>query len=443
MSAVTVDVLTHTAHEAGLEGGTLQPLVNGACSFSSLTFKTTSYNLKGKPIHLMASLLVRERDRLCIVASRLSPPLLVDARKRQSKEDKSGRAAEAAASVPGQGHSLLPFAPALLERKLEKVDRESSRREIDDSLDGLRAYLSALNIRNKCKHPLFLVLRFNSCVGLWYDTALRGDPLADDASFCAMMRELSSLDGKGTPPNSGATGEPARLAPFVIAIKSLHGAGACHLNCPVQLPSSVSLPHASSLPSTYREVCDHQLTTLRRTYCRLYCSHASGSTPPDILGGNALLGPPCPLMTQASRPVLIGGPPCACGEFGSGDASAHTHQRHAAELLASARQMVLEYQATEVNGDADGGAEVVAADNECPEREWEAGLLLLAESLALHCATRSSAEIVAFMRHDEARAAKRHSGVTPGRDHAPGDAPANQAHPTAPALAGEGSLQPG
>jgi hypothetical protein len=49
MSAVTVDVLTHTAHDAGLEGGTLQPLVNGACSFSSLTFKTTSYNLKGKP----------------------------------------------------------------------------------------------------------------------------------------------------------------------------------------------------------------------------------------------------------------------------------------------------------------------------------------------------------------------------------------------------------
>ena len=32
MSAVTVDVLTHTAHDAGLEGGTLQPLVNGACS---------------------------------------------------------------------------------------------------------------------------------------------------------------------------------------------------------------------------------------------------------------------------------------------------------------------------------------------------------------------------------------------------------------------------
>jgi len=90
----------------------------------------------------MASLLVREGDRLCIAASRLSPPLLVDARKRQSKEEKGGRAAEGGqGTLAGQGHSLLPFAPALLERKLEKVDRESARREIDDSLDGPRSYL--------------------------------------------------------------------------------------------------------------------------------------------------------------------------------------------------------------------------------------------------------------------------------------------------------------
>ena len=80
----------------------------------------------------------------------------------------------------------------------------------------------------------------------------------------------------------------------MIAIKSLHGAGACHLGCPVQLPSSVSLPHASTLPPTYRELCDHQLTTLRRTYCRLYCSHASGTSPPSMLGGNTLLAQACP-----------------------------------------------------------------------------------------------------------------------------------------------------
>jgi len=79
------------------------------------------------------------------------------------------------------------------------VDRESARREIDNSFDGLRNYLSALNIRNKCKHPLFLVLRFNSCVGLWYDPSSGGDPLADAASFGAMMKSRGSLDGEGTP----------------------------------------------------------------------------------------------------------------------------------------------------------------------------------------------------------------------------------------------------
>ena len=43
----------------------------------------------------MASLLVREGDRLCIAASRLSPPLLVDARKRQAMA-----AEERAATAP-------------------------------------------------------------------------------------------------------------------------------------------------------------------------------------------------------------------------------------------------------------------------------------------------------------------------------------------------------
>ena len=53
--------------------------------------------------------------------------------------------------------------------------------------------------------------------------------------------------------------------------------------------------------------------------------------------------------------------------------------------------MVLEDQAAEVNGDADGGAEVVAADNECPEREWEAGLTRTPRRLRWYVqATRTS-----------------------------------------------------
>ena len=106
-----------------------------------------------------------------------------------------------------------------------KVDKGAVRLQIDNSIDGLRAYLSAVNIRNKCKvaretaerqprgsretaegqqptqprrrphtaalqspvslprpslpspqHPLFLVLRFDSCVGLLYDSSRAADP---------------------------------------------------------------------------------------------------------------------------------------------------------------------------------------------------------------------------------------------------------------------------
>ena len=68
-------------------------------------------------------------------------------------------------------------------KKLEKVEKLAPRLQIDNSIDGLRAYLSALNIRNKCRHPLFFVLRFDACVGLLYDTASVVNPIDDDASF--------------------------------------------------------------------------------------------------------------------------------------------------------------------------------------------------------------------------------------------------------------------
>ena len=59
LSAVTIDVLTNSARSVGLEGTTLQPLINRECTFSSLSFRTTSFNLPGKPaIHIMATLLV-------------------------------------------------------------------------------------------------------------------------------------------------------------------------------------------------------------------------------------------------------------------------------------------------------------------------------------------------------------------------------------------------
>ena len=74
LTAATIDVLEHIAVERGLEGDAMRLLVNGSCSFSSLAFKTTSYNLKGKPLHLLAVLLVRPAAGEPLHIARFVPP---------------------------------------------------------------------------------------------------------------------------------------------------------------------------------------------------------------------------------------------------------------------------------------------------------------------------------------------------------------------------------
>ena len=428
LSAVTVDVMTHTARSVGLEGVTLRPLVNRACSFSSLSFTTTSYNLPGRPsIHLMASLLclssvpqpleptpiATAEKRHVIACSSISPALTVDARKRQSKhkggdaggvvvsssavvtagsENPEGTAGTGGAANGGAGAAgaarppLLPFAPDLLERRLEKVGgkagQEAARTHIDNSMEGLRAYLSALNIRHKCRHPLFLVLRFNACVRLLYDGARESNPAEDDDAFFRMMRTLDrAVGGGGTESSlaSSVTGAPGAFAPFVIAIKTEHDATACeHTHCPVRLCTTLSLPHAASLPASYEMLSDLQTLALRQTYCRLHCSHSGG-------GGNGL---------GRSAPVAAPNAPALTCSHPTSEVDRAASQRQASSLLASLNAM--------------SGASSAQVDG-CPEFEWSHGLRVLAEAMSMHCRTRSAAEIVAFM-HDEASGReKRHS----------------------------------
>jgi hypothetical protein len=125
----------------------------------------------------------------------------------------------------------------------------------------------------------------DACVGLLYDSASMASPVDDDASFFRMMECLVAADR--SPPT--ATGAPSRFAPFVVAVKSTHSAATCeHSNCPVKLCTTLSLPHASSLPPSYTMLCDRQVQNLRRTYCRLHCSHHS--TKPNGLGQCTGLG---------------------------------------------------------------------------------------------------------------------------------------------------------
>ena len=452
LSAVTVDVLSHQARSVGLEGVSLQPLVNRQCAFSSLAFTTTSYNLPGRPsIHIMASLLLRpsiplplpapapnglpmasdlsaQAGQHAVAISTISPAMTVDARKRQSKVQQGSTTHSGKLHLPADGNGtglgptgalngdgsngnddggdpsreLLPFAPDLLEKRLEKVGKETiGRQNIDNSIDGLRAYLSALNIRNKCKHPLFLVLRFDACVGLLYDSATVQNPIDDDGTFFKMMEALTAAER--APPS--ATGSVTRFAPFVVAVKASHAQHECeHKNCPVKLCTTLSLPHATSLPSTYRMLCDRQVQILRRTYCRLHCSHHGGvmsgvglplgggfGSAIQYSNGKAAMGN---LIAPSSHP-----PPAVCTSCLVPHQEALTisssAQKHAASLLSTLTELS------------------TSAQFDCPEREWEYGLRVLAEAMSMHCRTKSAAEIIGYMNDESTSASKRHTSTAP------------------------------
>ena len=279
--------------------------------------------------------------------------------------------------------AVLPFSPQLLEERLQKVGKDLERPvPIENSIEGLRAYLSALNIRNKCKHPLFLVLRFHTCLGLLYDSATVSSPAEHDGTFYQMMKAMATggATGQRSPPAAATGSMGPRFAPFVIAVKGDHSPNCNRVDCPIRLSSVLSLPHASVLPPEYKMLCDRQVAELRKTYCRLYCSHNAGTfvdaTPP-------LCGT-CKVAHHVPPPIP------------SADAAAA--QRHAGKLLASVRQMTASDIAGTGGGGADGGGG--GSEDYCPEQEWQHGLHILAEALATHCRTRTPAEIVQFMRDD-------------------------------------------
>ena len=254
-------------------------------------------------------------------------------------------------------------------------------------LVGLRAYLSALNIRNKCKHPFFLVLRFDSCIGMLYDASAVKCPAVDDSAFLHML-QCTAKAGLGPPPM--VTGLQGVFPPFVIALKGGHDeAHTCErTDCPVRLSSELSLPHANSLPSAYKLLCDRQLATMRKAYCRLHCSHREDEPHKAIIFTPSPA--PLPVCTSCSAPHLALPPPAI-------DGPAAKAQKQASALLTSIDAMI---GAADPLGLEDSAQGVVGREDQCPEEEWQHKLRILAEAMAMHCRTRCASEIIAFM-HDE------------------------------------------
>ncbi|CAD8113324.1 unnamed protein product [Paramecium sonneborni] len=140
--------------EVGLEGITQQDLVDGKAFFSGIKFNSTTYNHQGHKFHLI--FLLKSTNN--IITALESPPVFVDSRKSARDEHK-------------QIQFIQPFEPKYLERnfcKKEKHFNDVIQAPIENNENGLHNYLTAPNIRNKIKHPLFLALKFSKCMTIYH-----------------------------------------------------------------------------------------------------------------------------------------------------------------------------------------------------------------------------------------------------------------------------------
>ncbi|CAD8144003.1 unnamed protein product [Paramecium octaurelia] len=147
--------------EVGLEGTTQYDIIDGKAFFSGVKFNSTTYNHQGHRFQLL--ILLKEREN--IILGLQSPPVFVDSRKSARDEHR-------------QIQYIQPFEPNYLERnfcKKEKHFNDVVDAPIENNENGLHNYLTAPNIRNKIKHPLFMALKFSRCLNIYYQNNLETD----------------------------------------------------------------------------------------------------------------------------------------------------------------------------------------------------------------------------------------------------------------------------
>lgn len=88
---------------------------------------------------------------------------------------------------------MEPFLPENLDKifiKRENKKKNDTEIKIINDSEGLFNYLTAPNIRHKVKHPLFLALKFSSCVQLFVNKALM---VNEDLSIITEDQYLETL----------------------------------------------------------------------------------------------------------------------------------------------------------------------------------------------------------------------------------------------------------
>ncbi|CAD8178801.1 unnamed protein product [Paramecium octaurelia] len=166
--------------DVGLRGTSKLELIDGQAYFSALRFASTSYNNEGVKFHLLMSVYIQNSDteKPQILNSTISPPIFVDSRKSAGNSEQKKLYLHAE-----------PFTFDLLDKKYFK--RENKRKteqdvEIENDFESLFNYLTAPNIRHKVKHPLFLIIKFSTCVSLYYN------PVTVEGNIKTIMEKLQS-----------------------------------------------------------------------------------------------------------------------------------------------------------------------------------------------------------------------------------------------------------
>lgn len=151
--------------DVGLTGNNKMKLNDIDCLFSSLKFNTTSYNHKEAKFHLTVSLIQKDPETPPIyLKTFISPPIFVDSRKsaRNSNDLKLKHL-----------NAFIEVFPieSLRRNYMKKYKKHNNINDcvIENNLRGLYDYLTAPNIRDKVKSPLFLSVKFNECVKILYD----------------------------------------------------------------------------------------------------------------------------------------------------------------------------------------------------------------------------------------------------------------------------------
>lgn len=154
-----------TLDDKGLKGITQKTLMQSSATFASLKFITTSYYHDGKPFHLLITFYIKASgSKWKFIHSVISPPIYVDSRKMARDTDvyKAKKQQSVTSCFPTEMLNASYYKRFSQNNKMIEI-------QIDNSLDGMCNFLTAPNIRNKVRHPLFLSIKFSKCIKLYYN----------------------------------------------------------------------------------------------------------------------------------------------------------------------------------------------------------------------------------------------------------------------------------